>query len=104
MGYWRYRAFDCAQTIHSGVIAGDDVGYMALHLRQKGLQLIQLDKIEFDDYLVEKQIDDRLARLQQRLAPIEQFEPTRGSRGSYRVVAILFIFILFVLLLVQLYR
>jgi len=60
--YWEYRAYDANQQIFNGVIKGQNVPIIALELRQKGLQIIAVTRIDQKSYTRQ----NRLQQLQQR--------------------------------------
>jgi len=48
---WKYKAFDDNMQSHEGLIDGDNVEEIAITLRQKGLQLIELVSADNSDCL-----------------------------------------------------
>jgi type II secretory pathway component PulF len=48
---WKYKAYDDSMQTHEGLINGDNVEEIAIMLRQKGLQLIELTSADNSDCL-----------------------------------------------------
>jgi type II secretory pathway component PulF len=48
---WKYKAFDNNMQTHEGLVDGDNVEEIAITLRQKGLQLIELVSANNSDCL-----------------------------------------------------
>jgi type II secretory pathway component PulF len=60
--YWEYRAYDANQQVFDGVIKGRNLPIIALELRQKGLQIIAVTRIDQKSYTRQ----NRLQQLQRR--------------------------------------
>jgi type II secretory pathway component PulF len=84
--YWEYRAYDANQQVFSGVIKGRNLPTIALELRQKGLQIITVTRIDQKSYTRQ----NRLQQLQKRFnngeiheKPTETYEkPTEIHKKS----------------------
>ena len=77
--YWRYRAYDANEQMFNGVIKGKNVPTIALELRQKGLQIVEVSQIDYKSYVRE----NRLQQLQIRLNNNEiHTEPIKKHKKS----------------------
>jgi type II secretory pathway component PulF len=76
--YWRYRAYNANEQMFSGVIKGKNVPIIALELRQKGLQIVEVTQIDYKSYVRE----NRSQQLQTRFNSEIHTEPIKKHKKS----------------------
>lgn len=81
--YWRYRAYNANEQMFNGVIKGKNVPIIALELRQKGLQIVEVIQIDYKSYVREnrsQQLQTRFNNSEIHTEPIKKHKKSILSR------------------------
>lgn len=79
---WKYKAYDCQFQSHEGLVLGNGLEEVALRLRQRGLQLLELTSVSHSEYNTQLKLACKVKSLHAE-STTHQVSPDLQSHVNY---------------------